>query len=351
MPLIVSLILICSYQAWSHPLDMAYLEINGQELNLSVSKELPDKLGLTQNITDESLTGRLLFEKFFNDARLEYGPQICKTTLKKIDSNLTTQFLHVELSECSPTKELSLDFPVLKQMGFVFTVSGNYLFKGHKSLIFMSSDKSQTQVSTQYFNWWALTVSGFRHIGAHPDEWTDENGDFQWPDGIDHILFLLGLLLLTVGWRSLLLNATSFSLGHMASMILVTQNLLSASASVIEPVIALSIAATGLLFYTRRENLQSHKWIYLCVFLCGFVHGMGFANAFEDFGITETITKLVSILIFNIGVDIGQITVLLLLLAIYRLVHVFVSNTLYFNRALSVFLVLTGFGLFYDRVF
>lgn len=340
----------CSLAAWAHPLDVAYLEVQGHELSFSVNKELPVKLGFAGVSADTKAEDAFLFERFFSGARVSYGTENCSSSLSRSEVNTTTKILHIALTACKPSGSIEIDMPFLKQIGFSYTVIGNYRESDSKALFQLTSDTPISKVSIGQINWGSFVISGFRHIGAHPEEWVGENGKFQWPDGIDHILFLFGLLLLATGWRSLVMVATSFSLGHMIAMILVTLNILKFSSSLVEPIIALSIAGTGLLFFVKSQKNPNNRFIFGTVFLCGLVHGMGFASAFEELGVSGLGTKLASILVFNVGIDLGQITVLLVLFGLHRAFTALAVKQLYLDRALSVFLMLTGVGLFLNRV-
>ena len=346
--IIAVILFLVSTQLWAHPIDIAYLEVQGETLSLSVNKELPTKLGFL-NSTNSQATDAFLFERFFASALLNFGSENCKPSLKSSEINTTTQILHVVLA-CKPGQLLQIEMPYLKQMGFSYTVIGNYHAGDAKTLFQLTSDAPTAKISVNQIYWSSFFVSGFRHIGAHPNEWFGANGRMHWPDGIDHILFLFGLLLLTAGWRSLLAMATSFSLGHMIAMVLVTLNILKFSSSVIEPIIALTIAGTGLLFLVRSQKKSDNRYVFGTVFLCGRVPGMGFASAFEELGVSGLGTKLTSILVFNVGIDLGQMTILLALLVLHRAFSSLIVNHLYLDRVLSIFLMITGIGLFFNRV-
>ena len=128
------------------------------------------------------------------------------------------------------------------------------------------------------------------------------------PKGLDHILFILGIFLLSVHLRPLLWQVTMFTVAHTLTLGLSMAGLISLPASIVEPLIALSIAWIGI------ENImvQSlHKSRLVIVFCFGLLHGMGFASVLSDFGMPANafLTALVS---FNVGVELGQLTIILL---------------------------------------
>ena len=128
------------------------------------------------------------------------------------------------------------------------------------------------------------------------------------PLGLDHILFVLGLFLLTIRWKPLLLQITCFTIAHSLTLALSVFGLISLPASIVEPLIALSIVYVGI------ENIwlaRLSRFRLSVVFLFGLLHGMGFARVLVDLGLPSG-EFLISLLCFNIGVEIGQIAVLAL---------------------------------------
>jgi hypothetical protein len=128
------------------------------------------------------------------------------------------------------------------------------------------------------------------------------------PKGVDHILFVLGLFLLNTNWRSLLMQITSFTLAHSLTLALSMYGVVRLSPSIVEPLIALSIAVVAI------ENLATsklHVWRTAIVFAFGLLHGLGFAGVLTELGLprSEFVTALVG---FNIGVELGQLSVIAL---------------------------------------
>jgi hypothetical protein len=126
------------------------------------------------------------------------------------------------------------------------------------------------------------------------------------PKGLDHILFVLGLFLLSIRWRPILIQVTAFTIAHSITLALTMYGVMSLSTRVVEPLIALSIA------YVAIENLVTSElkpWRLGLVFAFGLLHGMGFAGVLSDLGLPrgEFLTALLS---FNFGVEAGQLTVI-----------------------------------------
>lgn len=134
------------------------------------------------------------------------------------------------------------------------------------------------------------------------------------PKGLDHILFVLGLYLLSTRLGPLLWQVTAFTVAHTLTLALSMYGVLSLSPNIVEPLIALSIA------YVAIENLFTSKlqpWRPAVVFLFGLLHGLGFAGVLTELGLPrgQFVTALAS---FNIGVELGQLAVIgIALLATY----------------------------------
>ncbi|TKK89567.1 HupE/UreJ family protein [Herbidospora galbida] len=138
--------------------------------------------------------------------------------------------------------------------------------------------------------------------------------------GLDHVLFLLALIAGSRRLREVVLVATSFTLAHSVTFLLAALGLVSVPASVVEPVIALSIAVVAAwhLWQLRRpvalgDHLDRSGAARLgVVFLFGLVHGLGFAGAL---GIQEawSWTLLWSLLVFNVGIEAVQLGLIVLI--------------------------------------
>lgn len=127
------------------------------------------------------------------------------------------------------------------------------------------------------------------------------------PLGFDHILFILSLFLLSPKLKPVLWQATAFTVAHSVTLGLAMYHVITPPAKIVEPVIALSI------LYVALENIFSPKLKTSrigVVFLFGLVHGMGFAGALGQLGLPRN-SYLISLIMFNVGVELGQLTVIL----------------------------------------
>ncbi len=126
------------------------------------------------------------------------------------------------------------------------------------------------------------------------------------PKGLDHILFVVGLFLLSTHLRPLLIQVTSFTLAHSVTLAMGIYGIVSIPASIVEPLIAASI------IYVCLENIYSDKlsrWRPIIVFLFGLLHGLGFAGVLTEIGLTSE-NFVTGLLGFNIGVEFGQLAVI-----------------------------------------
>jgi hydrogenase/urease accessory protein HupE len=123
--------------------------------------------------------------------------------------------------------------------------------------------------------------------------------------GPDHLLFLVGLLLLGGTVRQLLVVVTSFTLAHSITLSLAALNLVTPPARIIEPAIALSIVYVGADNLLARGGRDVRAWI---AFAFGFIHGFGFANVLREMDLPRRALGW-SLFSFNIGVEIGQLMV------------------------------------------
>ncbi|MBK7885556.1 MAG: HupE/UreJ family protein [Chitinophagaceae bacterium] len=127
------------------------------------------------------------------------------------------------------------------------------------------------------------------------------------PLGLDHILFILSLFLLNPKLKPVLWQATAFTVAHSVTLGLAMYHVINPPANIVEPIIALSI------LYVALENIFSPRFKSSrigIVFLFGLIHGMGFASALGELGLPQN-SYLTSLIMFNIGVEIGQLTVII----------------------------------------
>ena len=135
------------------------------------------------------------------------------------------------------------------------------------------------------------------------------------PLGLDHILFVIGLFLLSRKFKVLIYQISIFTLAHTLTLGLATVGLISVPSTIVEPIIAASIAFVAL------ENIffpTYHPRRLIIVFVFGLIHGLGFAGALSDLNLDPSIL-IFSLIGFNLGVEGGQLAVILLsFIGVYR---------------------------------
>jgi hypothetical protein len=135
--------------------------------------------------------------------------------------------------------------------------------------------------------------------------------------GVDHLLFVLMLLLLIRDWRTLLGAVTAFTVAHSLSLAAASLGWILVPAPPVEAIVALSIAflAAELLHPPGEEKRLTERFPWVVAFAFGLLHGLGFARALLEVGLPEGDVPL-ALLAFNLGVEAGQILFIAVVLAI-----------------------------------
>jgi hydrogenase/urease accessory protein HupE len=182
---------------------------------------------------------------------------------------------------------------VLVQVTLLNDVSFTYLIKPIQPFVKLNLFKPQPPPVWQYMQ------LGIYHI------WS----------GYDHLLFVLGLLLLVKKRSRLIWTITAFTSAHSITLALATLHIINVSPSFTEAAIALSIVflAVELLRHYKGINGFAYQYPWMVSFLFGLLHGLGFASALQDVGLPENNIPL-ALLLFNVGVEAGQLTFVFLLL-------------------------------------
>lgn len=166
------------------------------------------------------------------------------------------------------------------------------------------------------------------------------------PKGLDHILFVLALFFASSRLKPLAWQISAFTVAHTLTLGLATLGLITLSPRIVEPLIALSIA------FVAIENLvfrDMQRWRPLVVFGFGLFHGLGFAGVLRELGLPQD-QLLPSLLSFNIGVEAGQLTIIL---AMWFALHRFRDARWYPLLAKGASAVIAAIALWWvvERVF
>jgi hydrogenase/urease accessory protein HupE len=166
--------------------------------------------------------------------------------------------------------------------------------------------------------------------------------------GPDHLLFLIGLLLLGGSIRQLAMVVTAFTVAHSITLSLAALNLVSPPARIIEPAIALSIVYVGADNLLVRGGRDMRAWI---AFAFGFIHGFGFANVLGEMDLPARALGW-SLFSFNLGVEIGQLVVVLIVASAFAALRARNENAgRWLLVAGSIVVVAAGAFWFVERVF
>ena len=159
------------------------------------------------------------------------------------------------------------------------------------------------------------------------------------PKGLDHILFVLGLFFYAARWQPLLGQVTLFTLAHSLTLFLASTGYIVVSPTLIEPMIAASI------IYIAYENIRRQRMNairILVIFLFGLLHGLGFASVLSDIMIDDSMPSaggfangkfILSLISFNIGVELGQLAVLA---PAFLLFGVIANNALWYRKLIAL---------------
>lgn len=145
--------------------------------------------------------------------------------------------------------------------------------------------------------------------------------------GIDHLLFIIGLMIIVRSTRSLIKTITAFTVAHSITLALATLGYASIPADSLNAAIALSILFLGVevvrLWRGQTSFTLRHPWIVAFAF--GLLHGFGFASGLTTVGLPSGDIPL-ALLAFNVGVEIGQLFFVLIILLLYRAVRILQFN-------------------------
>ncbi|HXF38476.1 MAG TPA: HupE/UreJ family protein [Blastocatellia bacterium] len=167
--------------------------------------------------------------------------------------------------------------------------------------------------------------------------------------GPDHVLFIVGLLLMGGTLLRLLSIVTAFTIAHSITLSLAALNVINPSPRLIEPAIALSIIYVGIdNLMVGKTGRDVRAWI---AFFFGFVHGFGFAGVLREFGLPREALGW-SLFSFNFGVEIGQACIVVVVAAVLAAIRN--RNQALARRIMkvgSVCVILAGTWWFIQRVF
>jgi hypothetical protein len=307
---------LCAPPAWAHPAPFSYLDIVFTDGGLEGS--------LVIHVIDAAHDlGIMPFERLMENDVAEANRQkiadlLTPRLMLRTDRRLTIQWTSLEVLredmalrlkyrvQAEPSGSMIIDtnlFPYdpLHQT-FINIYEGGSL---RQQLIFNSG-------TNEYVYYAGTTQGTLAVLGTFIP-----SGIHHIMIGPDHILFLVGLLLLGGTWMQLLRIVTAFTIGHSITLSLAALNVLSPPATIIEPAIALSIVFVGADNLVRGDGRDLRAWVALTF---GLVHGFGFANVLREFGLPREALGW-SLFSFNFGVEIGQVAIVLVVASLLAAVR------------------------------
>lgn len=170
----------------------------------------------------------------------------------------------------------------------------------------------------------------------------------------DHILFVITLCAIYAAshWKRVLILVTAFTLGHSVTLALSTLNILSINPTLVEILIPITIILTAIYNIIKLEADDNElKWHYGLAAFFGLIHGLGFSNYLKAIlGREESI--FVPLLSFNLGVELGQIVIVLItVLTASIFIRFFQLKQKYWTMSISIISILVSLYLLFNVVF
>ncbi|HEY7190694.1 MAG TPA: HupE/UreJ family protein [Vicinamibacterales bacterium] len=213
--------------------------------------------------------------------------------------------LSYELPNTSSTNRLTISSDIPKRLA-----------RGHRELLTVTAGRAATTESLLDASSNPVTIDVTSDAGWPTRAWSFLTlGIHHILTGYDHLVFLAGLILAACTLRQLLVALTAFTAAHSMSLALVVIAGVRAPSSIVEPLIAASIAWVGLENLLREQtrtprlaSLARGNARWMVVFGFGLIHGFGFADALIELGFGTSMTDIATALVsFNGGVEIGQL--------------------------------------------
>ena len=323
--------------AFAHPLDMGLLEINAAE------KEVKVKLGL-----HPSAVGPEFLKTFTAEPLVKANGETCawrmdSARLEPVDAQNVAIFAEATCPTVPATLGVSAPFLGSWVSTFRLLVVAKWGGRERVATLDPSHPEATLDAGKEEGGFWKFVVMGIEHIGAAPSEWRGPEG-FRFPEGLDHILFVIALILAGGTFLQLFQIVTGFTLGHSVTLALGALGLFHLPSRLVESLIALSIAAVAAEVWFPK--FHRHRWKIAAFF--GLVHGMGFASAlaelrFENGGILKALFG------FNVGVEIGQAIIVAVVLPLLLLLKK--KDVVYrgVTRGLSAAIFIAGMFWFLQR--
>ena len=335
--LLLTVILGASQQLFAHAMDAASLKISVQE-NRAVFDLKIHELAAENLTKNKLLTADEIFAATLKPDPPILNNEVCEwRTPGLLPKNEDAGYLTLEVvAVCGlarvETHSFQLHPPFLNQMPIAFKMLTTVSNLGEAELNFILTNKvTSIDVNADAMKHQSLFLQlGFSHI---------------WPEGTDHILFILALVLTGAGFISVVKNATGFTLGHTLSLGLATFQIIHVHSFWVEALIALSITLLVAVYFWKSEI----KHGFFLNTALGTLHGLGFASIIHDLQLSKD-ALLPALLSFNLGIELAQVCIIvvatLFLMGLKRLSPLWHAR---FKKASLVIIFFVSFYWFLER--
>ena len=351
--LVALLTLLAATAARSHAVDVAYLEVEAQgprvRAALDVSVEVAEQLaqaGSLRTTAEAQARAPALAHATVGSGELQSSGVACPLGAAQIKVEGGRVRLSIEGACPGEVTDLRWTFPFVDGASLDYRVLVKTVIGGAERNYILEPGASTLRVRGEARRGFlAFVAMGFHHIGASPDEWRDATG-WHLAAGIDHILFLLALILGGSTVLKTIGTVTGFTVGHSITLGLASFGLIHLPSRLTESAIALSIVYVAVEDLIVRE--PRHRWRIATAF--GLVHGFGFASALTELHLSRA--GLFSALFgFNAGVELGQALIVALLAPIILLLRRREWFRRIGSRACALGIAFAGLFWFVQRAF
>jgi hypothetical protein len=351
---VITLALGLARPAIGHPLDLGYLRIDADGRALTVAFDLhvnaAAQLLATPPVALDAV-GLARRADALADATVRRAPIVtpagpCRWTTATATRSGSTASVVAHATCPTGIRALRWSLPLVGEarVGPTFQILARLRLAGGELVAIADQARPELAVSAAgAIGVAAFVWTGVEHIGAAPGQWHDADGP-KLPDGLDHILFLLALMLAGGRLVPLLGIVSGFTLGHSITLALSALDVVRPPAALIEPLIALSIALVAGEALIGRPGRT--RWKLASGF--GLIHGFGFASALNQLELPTG--ELVGALFgYNLGVELGQIAIVVaaapLVLALQR--H---PRFHWIVRGMAAAILVAGVSWFFQRL-
>lgn len=326
-------ILLCSMSLFAHDLGVS-----------SISLEIADGKLVVYSSYARADFGELIFQNNAEDfkafTKKAVAVEIDGKALEVLDNDVSLDnadgltLIHsfgevsgekIKITSVLPSKLSSNHIQILKLIRNDKEVSRQFLTGDDNSYLF---DLENLRSPTSFGQFLTL---GIKHIAF----------------GFDHLLFLFALLLVVSRFGEIARIVTFFTIAHSITLSLAALEVITVPSFIVEPIIAISIIYVGLENIFKTE--QTKRWLVAYIF--GLVHGLGFASVLQETGIGSGTANILPLLSFNLGVEIGQIAIILLVLPVLWKLQKKAFYKTKFVPVCSVLIAIAGLYWLVERTF